>query len=549
MKSRKLSAGVSVFGLAGLLLAGCAPEALVLDAQDPRGRNAAPTPSTGSRLLFAGAPTAQPASAPAAYEEWGQALSTGGTDVVNDEAFDAMFFEEYGVNPFVDTDEDNLSTFAVDVDTGSYTLMRSYIERGHLPPDESVRVEEYVNFFDQDYPPPADAEEPFSIHVEGAPSHFGTELHSLVRIGLQGYMPSSDDRPDVVLTFVIDVSGSMSLETRLELVKDALLLLIDQLRPSDQIGIAVYGSNGRILLPHTPVAESTTITRAIQRLQPEGSTNAEEGLIVAYQMARDAFLPDAINRVILCSDGVANVGNTGADSIWHQIQDYADQGIYLTTVGFGMGNYNDVLMEQLADQGDGFYAYVDTIEEAQRLFCDRLPSTLQVIARDAKIQVEFNPSVVRSYRLIGYENRDIADDDFRDDKVDAGEIGIGHSVTALYEIKPWTQQPSDETAITVYVRYLDPLTGQSSEITSTSTLSAFAASFAQASPRFQLSAVVAEFAEILRNSFWATGSSLDAVLTQARRVQEYLPQDDDVAEFVTLVQSAVEISGQEDHTD
>ncbi len=482
---------------------------------------------------------------------WGDQLTlcTGGTDVPNDEAFDAMFFEEYGVNPFVDTDEDNLSTFAVDVDTGSYTIMRSYVERGELPPDEAVRVEEYVNFFDQGYTPPAEGEGAFSIDLEGAPSHFGSEAHRLVRIGLQGYMPSSEDRPDVVLTFVIDVSGSMSLETRLELVKDALELLVNELRPSDQIGIAVYGTNGRMLLRHTPVAESATILRAISRLQPEGATNAEEGLIIGYRMAAEAFDPQAIDRVILCSDGVANVGNTGADSIWNQIKDYAEQGIYLTTVGFGMGNYNDVLMEQLADRGDGFYAYVDTIEEAQRLFVDRLPSTLQVIARDARIQVEFNPAVIRSYRLIGYENRDIADEDFRDDEVDAGEIGIGHSVTALYEIKPWAEAAADETAITVYVRYENPDTGETSEISRTTMLGDFAPAFGEASTRFQLAAVVAEYAEVLRESFWATGSSLEAVLAQARRVADSLSDDEDVAEFVHLVERAAEISGQEDHAE
>ena len=416
----------SLLVVCSILVGGCSSQQSGLADHDSALDLAAPTASpapSASALPMAGLLSPQ--------EELGFSLSVGGTDVVNDEAFDAMFFEEYGVNPFVDTDEDNLSTFAVDVDTGSYTIMRSYIQRGELPPDEAVRVEEYVNFFDQDYTPPAEGEGAFSIHLEGAPSYFGSEVHQLVRIGLQGYMPSGEDRPDVVLTFVIDVSGSMSMETRLELVKDALELLVNELRPTDQIGIAVYGTNGRMILRHTPVAESTTILSAINRLQPEGATNAEEGLTIGYQMASEAFDSEAINRVILCSDGVANVGNTGADSIWDQIEDYAEQGIYLTTVGFGMGNYNDVLMEQLADQGDGFYAYVDTITEAERLFVDRLPSTLQVIARDAKIQVEFNPDVVRSYRLIGYENRDIADEDFRDDEVDAGEIGIGHRHRSL----------------------------------------------------------------------------------------------------------------------
>jgi Ca-activated chloride channel family protein len=470
----------------------------------------------------------------------------GGTDTPNDEPYDAMFFEEYGVNPFVDTDEDNLSTFAVDVDTGSYTIMRYYVNDGFLPPDESVRVEEYVNYFDQGYAPPAEGEGAFAIHLDGAPSFYGGEQHHLVRVGLQGYLPSPEERPDVVLTFVIDVSGSMDRQDRLELVKDALELLVRELRPGDRIGIAVYGSRGRELLEHTPVSEADEILEAINRLKPEGSTNAEEGLRIGYRMAAKAFDPEAINRVILCSDGVANVGKTGAESIWEEIGDYADQGIYLTTVGFGMGNYNDVLMEQLADHGDGFYAYVDTITEAERLFVYELPSTLQVIARDARIQVEFNPSVVRSYRLIGYENRDMADEEFRNDDVDAGEIGVGHSVTALYEIKLWEGASSTDPAITVYVRYENPDTGETVEINRSISWGEFAGAFEEASPRFQLAAVVTEYAEVLRHSYWAKESSLDDVLTQARRVAEYFPEDEDVIEFLRLVEQATILSDKDE---
>jgi Ca-activated chloride channel family protein len=470
----------------------------------------------------------------------------GGTDVPNDEPYDAMFFEEYGVNPFVDTDEDNLSTFAVDVDTGSYAIMRYYINDGFLPPDESVRVEEYVNYFDQEYAPPAEGEGAFAIHLDGAPSFYGSEQHHLLRVGLQGYLPSPEERPDVVLTFVIDISGSMDMQNRLELVKDSLELLIGELRPSDRIGIAVYGSRGYVLLEHTPVSEADEILRAIKRLEPGGSTNAEEGLRIGYQMADEAFDPEAINRVILCSDGVANVGKTGPESILKEIGVYAEQGIYLTTVGFGMGNYNDVLMEQLADHGDGFYAYVDTITEAKRLFVYELPSTLQVIARDARIQVEFNPGVVRSYRLIGYENRDMADEEFRDDDVDAGEIGLGHSVTALYEIKLWEEASSTDPAITVYVRYENPDTGETLEQNRSISWGEFAGTFEEAPPRFQLAAVVTEYAEVLRHSYWAKESSLDDVLAQARRVAEYFPEDEDVAEFLQLVERATTLSDKED---
>ncbi len=493
-------------------------------------------------------PPAATASPAMEMEADGPYPSTGGLVPPNDEPYADVFFEEYGVNPFIDTEDDHLSTFAVDVDTGSYTVMRRYVGDGYLPPDESVRVEEYVNYFEQDYEPPAEGEGAFTIHLEGAPSLYGGERYYLVRIGLRGYEIPPEERKDVVLTFVIDVSGSMEMENRLGLVKRALRLLVEQLRPTDKVGIAVYGSNGRMLLEHTPVAEGEHILQAIDRLQPEGATNAEEGLVIGYRMASEAFNPEAINRVILCSDGVANVGHTGPDSILEQIRAHAERSIYLTTVGFGMGNYNDTLMEQLADNGDGFYAYVDTLKEAERVFVHNLASTLQVIARDAKVQVDFNPEVVSRYRLIGYENRDVADEDFRDDKVDAGEIGVGHSVTALYEIKFHSDAPESEAALTVYVRYEDPDTadgkhpGKVTEINRSLAKADFVPTFGEASIRFQLTAVVAEYAEILRQSYWARDSSLEDVAWEARRVAEYLPHDTDVAEFVSLVERASSIS-------
>ena len=453
-----------------------------------------------------------------------------------------MFFEHYGVNPFIDTEEDHLSTFAVDVDTGSYTIMRRYITDGYLPPDESVRVEEYVNYFEQAYEPPEEGEGAFAIHLDGAPSRFGSDRHYLLRVGLKGYEVPSEERADVVLTFVIDVSGSMDRENRLGLVKEALRLLVEQLRSTDKVGIAIYGSRGSVLLEQTSVEDSRRILSAIDRLRPSGSTNAEEGLVIGYQMASAAFDPDATNRVILCSDGVANVGRTGPDSIMEQIKEHAKDGIYLTTVGFGMGNYNDILMEQLADSGDGFYAYVDTFKEAERLFVHDLTSSLQVIARDAKIQVEFNPDIVSRYRLIGYENRDVADEDFRKDDVDAGEIGPGHSVTALYEIKFHSEADEADMAMTIYVRYEDPETERVTEISRSIAKREFAPAFTDASIRFQLAAVVAECAEILRESYWAKESSLEDVLWEARRIAEYVPHDEDVDEFVSLVERAASLA-------
>ncbi len=468
--------------------------------------------------------------------------STGGTDEPNDQPYGDVFFEEYGVNPRIDTQDDHLSTFAVDVDTASYTVMRRHLRDGYLPPDESVRVEEYVNFFDQEYAPPARGA--FAIHLEGAPSPYAANYH-LVRVGLKGYEVPPEERKDVVLTFVIDVSGSMDMENRLGLVKETLALLVESLRPEDKVGIVVYGSRARTVLEPTQLdGNYRQVFRAIESLRPEGATNAEEGLVMAYRMATQAFEPEAINRVILCSDGVANVGNTGPDSILEQIRRHAGEGIYLTTVGFGMGNYNDVLMEQLADNGDGFYAYVDDIREAERVFVTDLTSTLQVIARDAKVQVDFNPEVVRSYRLLGYENRDVADEDFRNDEVDAGEIGVGHSVTALYEVKFEAGAPESATALTIYLRWEDPDTREVIEMNRSFAALDFAREFEMTSARFQLTAIVAQYAEVLRESYWAKemGTTLEELAPQARRIAEYLPEDEEVQEFADLVTRAVNLS-------
>lgn len=467
--------------------------------------------------------------------------STGGTDEPNDQPYGDVFFENYGVNPRIDAEDDNLSTFAVDVDTASYTVMRRVIRDGYLPDKDSVRVEEYVNFFEQGYEAPTKSA--FGITIDGAPSPYVENYH-LVRVGLKGYEVPAEERPDVVLTFVIDVSGSMNMETRLELVKDALELLVEQLRPSDEVGIVVYGSNARVVLEHTPVKNASTILRAIRRLEAEGATNAEEGLREGYRLARKHFNPEAVNRVILCSDGVANVGRTGPDSILKEIREYAGKNIYLTTVGFGMGNFNDTLMEQLADDGDGFYAYVDDIKEAERIFVHRLPSSLQVIARDAKVQVEFNPTVVSRYRLIGYENRAVDDDDFRNDEVDAGELGPGHSVTALYEVKFKADADPEAPALTVYMRWEDPNTGEVTEIKRHAARADFSEDFTASDPRFQMTAVVAQYAEILRQSYWAkdAGTALVDVAHDAQRIAEYLPRDEDVQEFAQLAMQAIELS-------
>jgi len=450
--------------------------------------------------------------------------STGGTDEPNDKPYGDVFFESAGVNPFVDTDEDHLSTFGLDVDTGSFNVIRRYLEDGHRPDRASVRLEEVVNFFD--YGDPAPAHGDFAVRLEGAPNPFGpqggvNERHRLVRVAIKAREVDAARRKPSVLTFVVDVSGSMDQENRLGLVKRALGLLLGELREDDRVGLVVFGSEARTILE--PTTDRSAIREAIERLRAEGSTNAEAGLSLGYDVARRAYRSDANNRLILCSDGVANVGNTGPKSILKRIGTETKHGIDLSTVGFGMGNYNDVLMEQLADKGDGRYAYVDTIEEAQRIFVEGLAGTLQTIAKDAKVQVEFDPRVVQSWRLLGYENRDIADDKFRDDTVDAGDIGAGHSVTALYEVKlaerPAAGKPNPAVA-TVHLRWFSKESERVIESVQALPLDRLSAKWKNASPAFRLATLAGQFAEILRGSHWAKGESPVEVARRARELAD-----------------------------
>ena len=312
--------------------------------------------------------------------------------------------------------------------------------------------------------------------------------------------------------------------------------------PSDGVAIPSH-STLSLFLPiylHITILECGSVllepTRGGTRIwatRPGGSTYVEQGLKLAYGMAVREVERDRITRVIVLSDGVGNVGNTGSDSILKQVEQNVEEGVTLTTVGFGMGNYNDVLMEQLANDGDGAYYYVDTLAEARRIFVEDLTGTIQTIAKDAKVQVEFNPEAVRSYRLLGYENRRVADQDFRNDEVDAGEIGAGHSVTALYEIK--MHDGAEGEVATVYLRYEDPDSGKVTELRREFDREDLADGFEDAPPRFQMAAVVAEYAEVLRESYWAQESSLEDVANEARRVRDLLPQDANMAEFTDLV--------------
>lgn len=402
---------------------------------------------------------------------------------------------ELTYNGFVLTSEDNLSTFGVDVDGGSYTFGRKKINEGIVPDPTSVRVEEYINYFRQDYLPPDD--QPFSVSIDGAPSPFRSDSLHLLRIGLMGREASEQEIP-WNLTFLIDISGSM--RSRMDLVKESLYILVDNMRLGDQVSICTYaGSVGTVLNP-TSLQENDgeAIKAIISDLEAGGSTAMASGLQNAYNVNSSGFLEEGVNRIIVCSDGDANVGATSHESILELIEEYVDQGITLSTLGFGSGNYNDYLMEQLADQGNGNYYYIDSQAEAERLFTEELSGVMEVIAKDVKIQVQFNSTDVLRYRLIGYENRDIADEDFENDSTDAGEIGAGHRVTALYELE---LNPGGAGALgIVHLRYKLPEGQIDIPFDVTMTRDHLSESFDSASDRFRFTAGVAEYAEILRES-------------------------------------------------
>lgn len=328
---------------------------------------------------------------------------------------------------------DPVSTFSIDVDTAAYSNMRRWLNQGQLPPEDAVRVEEFINYFNYDYPTPENQQVPFQVSTEIAPTPWNTNTR-LLRIGIQGYAVPKSQLPASNLVFLIDVSGSMSSADKLPLLQQALTMLVGQLEARDSISMVVYAGASGVVLPPTHGNRKADILAALQQLQAGGSTNGAAGIRLAYQMAQQNFIKGGINRVILATDGDFNVGLASTEELIDLIQRKREAGIALTTLGFGRGNYNDHLLEQLADEGNGNYAYIDRLSEAQKVLTEELSATLLTIASDVKIQIEFNPARVSEYRLIGYENRVLNEEDFANDKVDAGDIGAGHRVTALYEI-------------------------------------------------------------------------------------------------------------------
>ena len=453
--------------------------------------------------------------------------------------FEDNRFEDYGYRDFIAASADPLSTFALDVDTGSYSIGRRFLDEGSLPPRESVRPEEYVNSFDYDYNTPRNG---LDITVDGGPSPFD-EDNVLVRVGVQGEIVSDEDRGDATLTFVIDTSGSMDQDNRLGLVKESLTILVGELNDDDRVAIVTYSDGSGIVLEPTRVSDRDEILDAIDSLETGGSTNLESGLREGYDLARSAFNEDGINRVIIASDGVANAGITDVDALGQFIREDADNGIDLVTVGFGLGNFNDVLMEQLADNGDGFYAYVDTIDEAEKLFEEDLTSTLLTVAKDAKIQVEFDDEFVDSYRLIGFENRGVRDSDFDNDDVDAGELGAGHQVTAMYELRLADGVDLDDRAElgVVALRWEDPDSGDVTEIDEDIDLRDIEPRWTDTADDFQLATVVVTFAEKMRDNPYADEVDMSDLAVEAGRIADEIDTDD-VAELADLIDRAATLT-------
>ncbi len=459
-----------------------------------------------------------------------------------DESLDKMFFRYWGTHPFVETRVDPLSTFAADVDTASYTLTRSYLlSRNLLPPPEAIRTEEFINYFREPYVAPAKSTDVFSVTTEMAPSPFAHEpQYELLKIDVQGRRVDRRGRRAASLVFVIDASGSMARENRLELVKSSLRLLVGELDEGDTIGIVAFDTTARSVLESTGAENAASIFAAIGTLQPGRSTNVEAGLTLGYEMAARHLQVTGTNRVILLSDGVANTGATHVDAILKRVRQHRARGILLSCIGVGMGNHNDVLMEQLADRGDGHCVYVDRLEAARRAFVDNLTGTLETIARDVKLQIEFDAAKVARYRLLGYENRAIADRDFRDDAVDAGEVGAGHQVTALYELR--CRPEATGRLATVRVRYLAVDDRRAVELEHGVEDRHRRGTLADASAEFRLKALIAEFAEILRSSYWARGSDLSAVAAGMRDLlaanSEGLGHEADLVELTKLMERA-----------
>jgi Ca-activated chloride channel family protein len=481
---------------------------------------------------------------------------TGGHQQIVDHSYNYNT-EEYAFveeNIFHDPTRKPLSTFSIDVDAASYSNVRRFLQQGQKPPKDAVRLEEMINYFDYDYPAP-DGEHPFSVYTELSQAPWNSD-HQLLHIGLQGRVIPTDNLPPSNLVFLIDVSGSMNSANKLGLLKSAFRLLTNQLRTNDKVSIVVYAGAAGLVLNPTAGDQRHTIHQALEQLQAGGSTAGGEGIRLAYRVASENFIEGGNNRVILATDGDFNVGMSSNAEMERLISKEKERGVFLTVLGFGMGNYKDSKMEILADKGNGNYAYIDNIMEAKKVLVNEFGGTLFTIAKDVKLQLEFNPAQVKAYRLIGYENRKLRDEDFNDDKKDAGELGSGHTVTALYEIIPHQVPTSgyvkdidelkyqqnriipkpnyQEELMTLKLRYKSP-TGHKSRMIAKA-IDSRPEQLSESSDNFRWSAAVACFGMLLRDSEFSGTASYDQVEQWAKQAKGRDTQGYR-AEFIKMVRS------------
>ncbi|HKZ66021.1 MAG TPA: von Willebrand factor type A domain-containing protein [Chitinophagaceae bacterium] len=471
------------------------------------------------------------------------------------EDFNTEGYDHINENKFLKVADNPLSTFSIDVDAASYSNVRRFLNQGQLPPAGAVRIEEMINYFHYEYPQPKN-DQPFSINTEISDAPWNKD-HKLVLIGLQGKKIPTGNLAASNLVFLVDVSGSMNGPLRLPLVKASMKMLVDQLREQDKVSIVVYAGAAGLVLKPTSGDEKTTIKDAIDNLEAGGSTAGGAGIKLAYKTANEYFVKEGNNRVILCTDGDFNIGASSDDDMERLIEHERKSGVFLTVLGYGMGNYKDNKMQKLADKGNGNHAYIDGISEAKKVLVNEFGGTLFTIAKDVKLQIEFNPAKVQGYRLIGYENRMLAKEDFNDDKKDAGELGSGHTVTALYEvipagvkssflknvdslkyqttIKPFGRSSHTDEMMTVKFRYKSPDADISKLIEHP--LKDNQVSIAKTSDNFRFAASVAEFGMLLRNSEFKAAASFDNIINAAKKAKG---NDDEGyrSEFIRLVESA-----------
>ncbi len=467
-------------------------------------------------------------------------------------------FEHFKDNPIKQVATDPVSTFSLDVDTGSYALVRQFIQQGRLPAADAVRTEELINYFSYDYPK-AMAEHPFAVETELSSAPWQPE-HYLLRIGVQAQDIQAKDMPPANLVFLVDVSGSMNEANKLPLVISSLQMLTQQLRPQDRVSLVVYAGRTEVVLE--PTNNKADILAALGRLQAGGSTAGTSALDLAYKMARKAYIKEGINRILLATDGDFNVGVTSTEQIKDMVKRERETGITLSTLGFGQGNFNDAMMEQIANVGNGNYSYIDSLTEARKVLIDELSSTFNTVAKDVKVQIEFNPDWVSEYRLIGYENRQLQREDFNNDKVDAGDVGAGKSVTAIYEITPKSASASvdalryqtmPEAAKTkskpvsselafLKIRYKKPNADKSILITQPIIAPKTVNAFDKASENQRFASAVAGFGQLLRQSPQMGHLSYQQVLQIAQQAKT---KDNTgvKGEFIQLVKNAQALAG------